>query len=109
MKPLRITIVNLHAGPADIVCDRTSPFGNPYKISSGTTRDEALFAFGNYLGHNPHLVTQLGDRIVECAVKHDKQVITLGCHCVPLRCHVGIMLPFVKEYLVRLGFDMAPE
>jgi hypothetical protein len=83
------TIVNLRKHNCDIVCDRTSIFGNPYDYELlGITRDEACDRYGEYFKKKLQ-DPEFRGKVMELKGKR------LGCWCVPLRCH----LQWIVDYL----------
>ena len=87
-------VVNLHhdyparspAGSDHVVvvtCDRTSKFGNPHRIGSIFTREQAIEGFRAYLRERPWLVA---------AIRHELAGdVWLGCWCAPLPCHLDVV------------------
>lgn len=78
-------VVHCKKEPYDILIDRTTQWGNPYKISKTQTRETVLALYKNWLwGHiqSGTIPTQ------DIAALHGK---TLGCWCAPKPCHGNIL------------------
>lgn len=74
-------VVNIRKESCDIYIGRPSKWGSPYKIGKDGTRIEVLEKYRIYL-----YVSGLIDDIHELYGK------TLGCWCVPNRCHGHVLL-----------------
>ncbi len=72
--------------PSGAICvDRSSKYGNPFKMGKGKTRKEVLMMFRVYaverLLREPHWLDELkGDDVM------------VWCWCAPLPCHADILL-----------------
>ena len=64
-----------------VVIDRTSKWGNPFRIGEGNTRDEACWRYYKYLLNDANLMLSLGELRGK----------TLLCHCHPQHCHGDIL------------------
>lgn len=87
-------VVNLKNSPYDVYIGRGSIWGNPYshlKVSKAKyqvkTRDEAVFAYKQYLLTNEELMNQLPNLIGK----------RLGCYCVPKFCHGHMIVNVMEE------------
>jgi hypothetical protein len=97
------TIVNMRHHKPEIVCDRTSIFGNPFDhMRLGITRDEACDRFEEYFKKkltNP----EFRDKVLSLRGKK----LGCWCRCLPPcnnpkckthRCHVETIARFLNEY-----------
>lgn len=87
----RTVIVNLKHEQCDIRCDRSSLYGNPYRIGRDGTREEVIEKYKKYFY----------DKIER---NHDfrKSVLylkgkILGCYCKPLNCHCDIIVEYLDK------------
>lgn len=84
----------------DFLCDRTTMWGNPFRIGI-FTRDECINLYEDYF------VKKLKSKICVLATAN-----RLGCHCSPQRCHCEIIKKYLIEYLdsvdKQLTLDMKP-
>ena len=95
-------IVNLRHHKCDVVCDRTSSFGNPFDHNKlGITRDEACEKF------IPYFYKKLLNPDFRAKV-HALKGKRLGCwcrcsppcqnkRCVPHRCHLQIIIEYLEN------------
>lgn len=80
-----IEIVNLHhckdfgTRPGDVLVDRRTKWGNPFRVGPGMTRDQACDEYEKWI------IDQLafGKLDIE-EIAHAQR---LGCWCAPSRCH----------------------
>lgn len=65
--------------PGDVRVDRSTKWGNPFRIGPGRTRDQVCDDYERWI------IDRLayGDLDIE-EIAHAKR---LGCHCAPARCH----------------------
>jgi hypothetical protein len=102
---MTVKIVNLryHKSP-DFICDRTSPLGNPFRMrdQSMQERNRVCDEYYDYFhtNLNPDLapvgfLEQL-DQILRAATFSD---ISLGCWCVPKRCHCQTIKNYIDAEL----------
>lgn len=87
-----VEVVNIHWQDCDILIQRPSEFGNPYKIDRHIDRDTAVRLFRSYLEKDPHLLRRLRDRIIAVG----KPVVRLGCSCKPAACHGDIYVEMLR-------------
>jgi hypothetical protein len=87
-KPLRKTrVVNLRDGTCDVRIDRTSKWGNRFRIGPDGDRDEVCDK------HEAWLLTQIDLlRALEELLGLD-----LGCWCAPQRCHGDTLVRFLED------------
>lgn len=85
-------------------CDRTSPLGNPFRMrdKSQAERNRVCDKYYNYFHENlnpdkapPGFLEQL-DEILQAAEKGD---VTIGCWCVPDRCHCQTIKNYVDQQI----------
>lgn len=84
-------VVNLrtYKGTDYVLCDRRSPFGNPYKIGEDGDRAEVIEKFNHYFFGRLRL-----DRLFRMQV-YDLKDQKLGCWCNPLPCHCHTIKHFL--------------
>lgn len=88
---------------------RPSPLGNPFRVTvqTITNRNNAcdkyheyfyreIANFQNELDYLIHLTTQYG-------------ILQLVCFCSPLRCHGDTVIEYLKQELLKLGYDVVIE
>ena len=72
----------------DVMIDRTTKFGNPFKVDIHGTRKEVIELFRKYFYNKPELM--------ELAKKELYGKI-LGCWCNPLACHGDVYVEFLER------------
>ena len=70
-------VVNLVRNKYDVRIDRTTKWGNPFRIGPDGDRDEVCDKHEAWIQTQPQLLAALGE------LKGKR----LGCWCAPLRCH----------------------
>ena len=78
-------VVHCKKDDYDVLIDRTTKWGNPYKIGVDGNRNEVIEKYRNYLLNNKELLNDIEEL-------RDK---TLGCWCKPHACHGDV----IKEIL----------
>lgn len=62
--------------------DRTTEWGNPFRIDEGRTREEAIAAYREHLRAHPALVER---------ARRELRGKVLGCWCAPQACHGEVL------------------
>lgn len=93
---MKTSVVHCKKEPFDILIDRTTFWGNPFKIgrnfSTGQnmSREDVIAAFENWLFNSTAGKMRLA-RIKELKGKR------LGCWCKPLACHGDVYARIINE------------
>ena len=96
------TIINLRHHRCDIVCDRTSIYGNRFEIGRDGTRDDVCDKYEEYFQKRILTDASFRDRI------HSLKDKKLGCwcrclpechnpKCKPLRCHLETIVNYLDN------------
>lgn len=86
------TLANIHKREAyDVYIGRPSPFGNPYKIGKGQTREEVIAAYEVYFTVK---VEKDADFKRQVEALKDK---VLGCYCKPAPCHGDVIVKWLDK------------
>lgn len=80
-------VVNLRNEECDVQIDRSSKWGNPYRIGPDGNRDEVCDKYERYLLGRVDLLRSL----------EELRGLRLGCWCKPLRCHGDILVRFLEK------------
>jgi hypothetical protein len=120
-RPFLIRVLNAHGArhtlPGEFWVDRTTPLGNPHKITRFCSRDEAIHLFkkdlwrvlkpwvdGKLTTHD--LVAEnsgpMLSYFIVLAQAAKNNNITLLCHCKPENCH-GDVIQAAIEWAIREG------
>lgn len=83
-------IVHCKKEKYDVYIGRPGPFGNPFVIGKDGDRDEVIDKYEQYVRDNPALMKKIA---LEIPGK------TLGCWCVPKRCHGEVLIKIAGESL----------
>jgi len=84
---MKTKVVHCKKEPYDILIDRTTKWGNPFKMDSGCTREQSIQKFREWFPTQKHLVDSL----------HEIQGKVLGCWCKPKDCHGDILAEFADK------------
>jgi hypothetical protein len=86
-------VVHRNKEPFDVLCDRTTPWGNPFSHKDGTLakwkakdRRDSIDSFAFWA-----LFSQDDEAIWIREHVHELRDKTLGCWCAPLACHCSIL------------------
>lgn len=78
-------VVHCKKDDYDVLIDRTTKWGNPYKVGVDGNRNEVIEKYRNYLLNNKELLNDI----------EELRGKTLGCWCKPNACHGDV----IKEIL----------
>ena len=94
------SIVNLNTHDCDIVIDRTSKWGNPFRLGDPTQLDPetnrpyqrqgSIKAFRKWVKTQPEFLESLKELVGK----------RLGCHCKPKDCHGDVILELIEERFI---------
>lgn len=83
-------VVNLRAEHADVVVDRRSRWGNPWKMVGGWTREMVVMRYGWAIATG-----ELGFGVEE--IREHLSGQRLGCWCAPALCHAHVLACVANE------------
>lgn len=93
---MMVTVVNIYktpdfnSKPGDVRIDRTTKWGNPFRIGQDGTRIEVCEKYKRYFEHQ--------ERIGTFSITELRNAKRLGCWCKPLQCHGD----YLKERIEKL-------
>ncbi len=70
-----------------VLVDRTTKWGNPFRVGRDGGRDEVIARYEVYLGWHPELTGSL----------HELRGRDLVCHCAPKACHADVLLRLAND------------
>jgi hypothetical protein len=82
------------AGPIPapaVLVDRTTKWGNQYRIGRDGTREDVIAKFEEWARSNPFYVQEVREHL------RGKNLV---CHCAPLPCHADVLLKIANEELL---------
>lgn len=85
------TVVKIGAAPFDVLIDRSTVFGNPFKEWQWG-REGCIHKFETYFYSRIERDPEWKAKILELKGK------VLGCHCKPLACHGDVYAEFLDAY-----------
>jgi hypothetical protein len=77
-------VVNMHFERCDVIVDRSSMFGNPFKAGRDGNRLQVIERYRSWF------VSRLADPAFHAEAEKLKGKV-LGCHCVPKPCHAHVI------------------
>lgn len=77
---------------AVVMVDRTSEFGNPFPLAAPTDRDAVIDRFKSYFQTRIRTEPAFRGRVLALKGK------TLGCHCLPLKCHASVIADWLNGH-----------
>lgn len=81
-------VVNIRTGALyDVYIGRGGPFGNPFHLRTGASRDGPLIAYREYILQRPDLLRRL----------QELEGKILGCFCDPLDCHGHVIVGLIRD------------
>lgn len=84
---METTVVNILKESYDILIDRTTMWGNPFKIGKDGTRDEVIEKHKKWLNGTDYKDFMQEQRKFVLNNIHELRDKILGCWCKPKRCH----------------------
>ncbi len=75
-------VVNCKDEPCEVLVDRSTKWGNPFRVGVHGTREQCIAKHAAWLPAQRHLMAAL----------HELRGKTLGCHCAPRACHADTLL-----------------
>ena len=81
-------VVNIKTQECDVKIDRTTKWGNPFKVGVDGTQDEVIKKHLIWIKTKPHLMNSL----------HELKGKRLGCWCAPLPCHGDNLIKLLEEF-----------
>jgi hypothetical protein len=86
------TVVNIHnAAPCDVKIDRTTIFGNPFRIGPKQTREQAIARYRANFLIRVEKDEDFREAVLSLCGKR------LGCWCTPLPCHGDVIVEWLAE------------
>jgi hypothetical protein len=76
-EPAGPRVVHCKRESYDVLIDRSTKWGNPFRVGRDGTREECIAKYEDWLPNQPELMAAL----------HELRGLTLGCHCAPEPCH----------------------
>lgn len=80
-------VVHLKRSPYDVRIDRSTKWGNPFRIGPGSSREDVIQRYEQWLQHQSDLLADL----------HELRGKTLGCWCAPKPCHGDVLVRYVDQ------------
>lgn len=84
---MRTTVVHCKKEPFDVLIDRRTKWGNPFRIGTHGTRDEVIAKYREWLLTKPDLLAEL----------YTLRGKRLGCWCKPEACHGDVLVDLIHE------------
>ena len=92
-REIMTSVVNIRSLPHekyDVYIGRGSPFGNPFRIQQGRTREQAIELYRQMMKKRMLSDDEFADEV--CSLKGKR----LGCFCKPLACHGDVIVEFLE-------------
>ena len=80
-------VVHCKRARYDVLVDRSTPLGNPFRIGRDGTREEVIAKFERWVPTQPQLMARIKKLRGQ----------TLGCHCAPRACHADVIARLANE------------
>lgn len=78
-------------GPNAVLIDRTTPFGNPFRVPQDGDRAQVIAKFKDYF-HRRLQEDPVFWRQVQGLIGRE-----LACHCKPMDCHGDVIVEYLKR------------
>jgi hypothetical protein len=88
---LETVVVNMRTSAWDVAIDRSSPFGNPYRLGKDGDRRHVLEKYKEYFLRRVESDPEFRRRVLALRGKR------LGCHCAPQPCHGMIIVEWLTN------------
>lgn len=84
----KTTVVNVKCDAHDVLIDRTTKWGNPFRLGKcGGSREQVIAKYREYILNKPELLAAL----------HELRGKRLGCWCAPAPCHGDVLAEFADN------------
>jgi hypothetical protein len=80
-------VVHCRKDKYDVLIDRTTKWGNPFKIGKDGTREEVVAKYETWIRKHPKLLS--------CLSELEGKI--LGCWCKPEACHGDVLIKLIEE------------
>lgn len=87
---MKTRVVNIHAEPYDVLIDRTTIYGNKYRLFVDGTRLNVIKKFRVDLIRRMKRSKSFTEKVYALKGKR------LGCHCKPLPCHGDVYVEILE-------------
>jgi len=84
---MKTKVVHCRKELYDVLIDRTTKWGNPFKIGKDGNREEVVEKYEKWIRNHPKLLKCLPELVGK----------RLGCWCKPKVCHGDVLLKLMKE------------
>jgi hypothetical protein len=91
-------VVNCKLDRYDVLCDRSSVFGNPFHIGRHGSRDDVIRLHRAYFYKRVARDADFKALVLSLREQGSDGVVRLGCHCKPLDCHVDTIVGYLNSY-----------
>lgn len=88
MKPPVVVNMNDNFADCDVMIDRSSIFGNPYRAGRDGTRLEVIRKYEVHARRSLQILESIPDLTGQ----------RLGCHCAPKPCHGDVLVKLWNEW-----------
>jgi len=85
-------VVHCARDPYDVLIDRTTRWGNPFRIRHNRTRERAIQEYRDWLEGDPDLIAHQGYPPSKAIIREKLSGKVLGCWCAPNACHGDVLL-----------------
>ena len=90
-------VVHLSKEPYDIRIDRSSKFGNPFRIGRDGNRREVIEKFKQWIKGEDFTHFKQRERKLILRNLHQLEGKVLGCWCKPKPCHGDVLVALIEE------------
>jgi hypothetical protein len=88
----KTTVVHCKKSDYDVLIDRTTIFGNPFKIGYGCTREQSIRHFKHWFLEMMYSESEPDF----CEAVMSLKGKTLGCWCKPKACHGDVIVAYLE-------------
>lgn len=90
-------VVNCKTDQYDVLIDRTTIFGNPFKVWQWG-REGCIAKFREYFYDRIERDPEWKVKVLAIREKGKDGVVRIGCHCAPLPCHGDVYKDYLDSY-----------
>ena len=95
-----IEVAHKNCGLPGVYIGRPSPWGNPFHVSAGVTREDVIARYETWLRNQLRESWQTR-KLFDMLCKHveDHKPLRLLCYCAPKPCHGDVIKKLIEERL----------
>jgi hypothetical protein len=93
----RPRVVHCKREPYDVLIDRTTKWGNPFRIHANRTRERAVSDYRAWINREYTICHHYDKTPTKAEIQAELRGKVLGCWCAPKACHGDVLLEIAND------------